>query len=102
MFDGIFHEWMNQKSRQLTLFRRRLEVISHVELVFESNFLDGQIILDRFDFLTEFNERRIVVQQRITQELRKLRHHALGPLTIFVNGSSNRIERVEEKVRVQL
>src|SRR5215213_4306984 len=79
-----------------------MNVEGYAEPVLEPDFFDVQIVADGCQLFAQRYARRIVLEQGVTQKLREGRHHPPRALRVFVNRSAQRVERVEEKVRVEL
>jgi hypothetical protein len=71
--------------------------------VLETHLLDFQVELQCFDFLRERNLSGRFIGQRISKERRQPRKHRVCPLGLLQQHKRrNRIQRVEQEVRVEL
>ena len=66
----------------------------------ESHPLDLQVVAHHVDLFAERHERRALLIERRSQQRRELHRHALGARRVVVDERGDRVERVEQKVRL--
>src|SRR6266516_2519616 len=68
----------------------------------EARFLNGDIVIEQLELLLERDERAAVAVERLPQQLREPRDHTIRLLRILEDESGDRVQRVEQKMRLQL
>src|ERR1035437_6517696 len=102
MLEGVLDEGLHDERRHESAHRARLERVAHGEPVAETNLLDRQVLLDERELRLEW---QLGLGGRVEGEAEKLceaREHEVRGLRVAVDEDADRVERVEEKVRLEL
>ena len=104
---GIFDRILDKRLQQQRGDQRIAGGVFDIEIgtqpFLEPHLLDIQIQFQRFDFLGHRHARGGLVDQRETQEGRKAGQHGIGRLRLLQKHQrGNRIQRVEQEMRVEL
>src|SRR5262245_5108286 len=105
MADGVLDQWLQDQIWKARIEQRRPFVFyfqPDLQTVFEAHSLDVQIEPQKFQFLPEGRQLLAAVLQRQTQKVSEPRHHLIGGVNILMKQSRDRIERIEQEVRLQL
>src|SRR5262245_37975239 len=99
----ILHSLLQREAR----YRRGQERVADIEFrpqpIRESRLLDGDVLSDELQFFSEWDFIRAMAAQRRPQHLAQLFDDAHGGLTVVVTHEHrDRVERVEEEVRIHL
>src|ERR1700679_1543770 len=103
MPDRVLHQRLQQKARHLRLLRLRIDLESDHQARTEPHLLQRQIFLRDCNLLLQGDLVRIRGLERATQQVRQSRDHLGGNAWLIVQHQGrNRIQRVEQEVRLQL
>jgi hypothetical protein len=100
--NGILDERLQDEVRNWHVQDRLLDVDVDLEPVAEPRLLDVEVAPDELELATERHERAIAGGEGLAQEVAEPGDHLVGRLGILVHQLGNGVERVEEKVRVEL
>src|ERR1035438_226053 len=102
MLDAILDERLQQHARNHRFKRWRIEVFDDVEFVTaKAHDFNIEVIVDELDLLAKRNKRIGTVQQP-PKNGRKLQNHLSRRIGIEAHQRRNGIQRIEEKVRIDL
>ncbi len=103
VFDRILHQRLEQHGGQLRSCRLGFDTECGAQAFFEPHLLDAEIKLQRFHFLRHRNLAARLSDQRVPQEAGQPGEHGVGGLALLEEHQrTDRIERVEEEVRIEL
>ena len=86
----------------MTLSRSSSACDGDRDSLFEPRGLDGQIVVEKRQLLAERHERPVGVSQRRTQQVAELTHQPARGLRIGFGERADRVERIEQEVRLEL
>src|SRR5207245_221401 len=87
--------------RDVGVERFRLQLLDDAELLPEAHNFNVEIVVDELDFVTQLHEGLLLIQQA-SQDTREFQDHGAGCVGIDAHKRRNRIQRVEQKVRIDL
>src|SRR5438034_10675387 len=102
MPDRVFYDRLQDQIRHSRVERLRINVHVHGEPVMKTHVLDLEITPEEFELLLKRHLLRPRVFKRKPQEVAEPSQHLIGRVHVFVKQRRNRVERVEQKVRVKL
>jgi hypothetical protein len=98
--DGVFDDGLEQKARHARPHGLGIGVDAHVEAAAEARLLDGDVAPQQLQFRGE--RHFLAAADRFAQEHAQARDHLLGGVRVLVNQLGDRVQRVEEEVRLEL
>ena len=102
VLDGIFDDRLQQHAGNESFERLLVDFLEDLQLVAaEANHFDVEIVVDELELLAQRHERFVLAQQP-PQNIRKLQHHAAGHVRIEADQRRDGIERIEQKMRIDL
>lgn len=102
VFHGVLDERLNKEAEHGILFRSRLNVEYHFELLLIPFLFNREIVADSLQLVLYRDVRAISADERIPQELGKLRDQRARLLRIFINQCSQGIEGIEKEMGIEL
>ena len=103
IFDRILDQRLEQQRRQPRLAGGGIDVEMRPQPLLEAHLLDLEIELQRLDLLRDRDLAGRLVDQRVAQEGRQPRQHRVGAVGLLQQHQGrDRIQRVEQEVRVEL
>src|SRR5262245_33002037 len=100
--NGVFDQGLKEKLRDKRIQRRRINVHPHRQTILKTDLFNFQISFENFQFLPEFYFVRRIPGQCDAQQVAELKQHPIGRVNIPSHQHGDAIERIEEKVRMQL
>ena len=82
--------------------RARVDSECHAQTIAEARLLNRDVMIEELEFLFECDERSAFAIERLAQQLREPRDHAIRLLRILEHESRNRMQRIKKEVRLQL
>src|SRR5579863_6200175 len=102
MLDRILDQWLQQHARHHHIERRWIEFLYDTQLLTaKADDFDVEIVIDKLEFFAQRSERLAAVQQP-SQNGGQLEDHVASRIWIEAHQRRNRIQRIEQKVRVDL
>src|SRR5262245_11660924 len=102
VLEAVLHHRLQQHARNERLQRLVVDFLDDLEVVLaEAGHLDVQIVVDELQFFFERNE-GFVFAQDAAQDVAEFEHNAPRSIGINPYQSGNGVERVEQKMRVDL
>src|SRR6266446_5167808 len=102
MAQRIFQQRLQNKLRHERLVQGWVNRIGHAQFILEAFLHQVEIQPRDFQFFREGNLMRARGLEREAQEVAQLRDHRVRGSNVFVHDGRNRVQRVEEEVRLQL
>ena len=102
MADGVLHERLQQEGRHGGRARAGLDAERHLESIAEASLLDRDVMIEQLQLLLQRHQRTAFPAERMTQQLAQARDHAVGLLGVLEHERRDRMQRVEEEMRLQL
>src|ERR1039458_8964094 len=102
MLDRILHQRLQDHAGHKKVERGRLEFLDHLQLVTpKARHFDIEIIIEELQLLAQWDE-RVSLAQQTPQNVAQLHDHLAGGIGIAAHQRSDRIQRVEEEVGIDL
>ena len=101
MPDAVLDNRLQQHARHQHIERCGVDVLHHPQLLPESHHLDGQVIVDKRQFLAQ-RRQIFLLPQQTPQDFRQLVHHLPGLVRVLTNQRRYRIQRIEKKMWIDL
>ena len=102
MFDGILHQRLQQHAGDDHIERRRIEFLHHPQLVApEAHDFNVQIVVDELELLAQ-RRKGLARIQEAAQNRSQFEDHLARLVRIEAHQRRNRIQRVEQKMRIDL
>ena len=99
----VLHQWLKHEGRHQGIPRGRLDVDFHPQTVGEPGALDVEVEVEQLQLAAERHLVADFALQRQAQKLAEAREHLDGlRLVSATHQAGDRVERVEEKMRVEL
>src|SRR5712672_2104464 len=102
MPNGILDQWLQEQTRNERCTNTILDVAADGETVLESNSLDRDVTVEQSQLTLEWHLLLARCRQHEPQKIAQLRHHSFGSGWICRDQSHCTVERVEQKMRIQL
>ena len=100
MGHGVLHDGLEKKPGNRSRADPRIHVPDHPEARAETRLLDGQIPLDKAELLVQRHGAGIGYLEGVAKQVGERLHHLLRLGRIGLEQGGDRVERVEEEVRV--
>src|SRR6267142_7215303 len=102
MLQTIFHHRLQQHAWYKGFQRFVVDLLDNFQIVFaEPRHFDVQVVVDKLQFFFE-RYKRFVLAQQPPQDIAELEHYATGGVGIEADQRRNGIQRVEQKVWIDL
>ncbi len=101
MLDGVFDDGLQDHAGHQAVERVLIDLFQEAQLVAEADDLDGQIVVDERDLFAERSE-ALGFSKQPAKDIRQFVNHAAGAVGIDANERGNRVQCVEQKMRVDL
>ena len=102
VLDGVLHQRLQNHAGHQMIERCRLQFLHDSQLVVaKARDLDIEIVVEKFQLLAQRNE-RIALAQQAAQNVAQLHDHLARGIGIGTHQRGNRIQRVEQEVRIDL
>ena len=102
VLDGVFDERLEHKVGHQRVERVRLHVEHNGQTIPEARLFDLQVLREEIELLLQRHFLHADVLQRHAQQVAQLRDHVVGGIDVAVHQRRDRVERVEQEVRLQL
>src|SRR5260221_1383727 len=100
--DGILHNGLQDQVGYMRRQSGRRDFEIHRKPVLETGQLDVQVAAQELQLLLQSDLLVIGIVERKPQEISQPRHHPVGRFHVRMQQRRNRVQRVEQKVRMQL
>src|SRR5215468_4752148 len=100
--NGVFNQGLKEKLRDQRVERRWINMRPDNQTILKTDLFNLKISFENFQFLPELDFVRHVSGQGATQQAAELEQHPIGRVNVPSHQHRNAVERVEEKVRMQL
>ena len=101
VLDGVLDERLQDQPRHLGVERLGIDVVAHRQAILESGLLDLQILLQELELLLQRDARRAAAVERQSQQIAQAADHPVGRVRVGVDQRRDRVQRVEQEMRVQ-
>ncbi len=102
VFETVFDNGLQEHARDKRFQRVFADFLDDVEVVFaEAGDFDVEIVVDKGKFFAEGYE-RLVLAKQAAKNVAQFEDHAAGGVRVHSNERGDRVEGVEEKVRIDL
>ena len=101
MLDRVLDQQLQQHRWQGRAERRFINVAFEAQSLLVVHFLDGQIVVDDFEFAPQRHTRGIAVIERMPQRVRQLCDHEAGALGVFIDQRTQVVQGVEHEVGIE-
>src|SRR3984957_3400476 len=102
VFDGIFHQRLQQHAGDYDIERGSGEFLAHSQLVApEAHNFDIEVVVDEFDFVPQGRKSFARIQQA-AENCSQLEDHVPRHVGVEAHQRRNRIQCIEQKVRIDL
>ena len=101
MLDAVLDQRLQQHSRHHDIQRVLCNLLHDLQLITETHHLDIQVVVGELQLLPQRQERLTVLQQH-AQNIRQLHNHLPRQLRLRAHQRSDRVQRVEQKVWIDL
>lgn len=98
----VLDKRLQQQIRHGGVERLRVNVKLHGQPILKTNLFNFQILAEEFEFLPERHFLRSGAVERVTQQIAEPRQHPIRRLRIRQIEHRNRVQRVEEEMRIEL
>ena len=102
MTDRVLDQRLQQQRRDDRGCGAWIDAERHAQPVAEARFLNRDVVIEQLELLLECDEGPAVPVERLPQQLREPGDHPVRLLRVLEHESRNRVERIEEEVRLQL
>src|SRR5688500_9803567 len=102
VLDGVFDEWLQQKVGDQRMQRIGLDVEYHRQTIAEARLFDLQVLREEIELLLQRHFLHADALQRHAQQIAQARDHRIGGFDVAMHQRRDRVERVEEEVRLHL
>ncbi len=102
MLDGVFDERLQHQVGDQRIERVRLHVEHYGQTIPEPGLFDLQILREEIELLLQRDLLDADVLERDAQQIAQLGDHVVGGIDVAVHQRRDRVERVEEEMRLQL
>jgi hypothetical protein len=102
VLDRVLDQRVDEKAGQGRRRGRRIDVDDDIEVVLEADLLDVEVVADGGDLVAQAEVVLVRRPQRVAKQLRQLGDHAARRGGVLVDEGAQRVERVEQEVRVDL
>ena len=102
MLQGVFDDRLQEHAGHKRVQGILIYVLENLQIVAaKAGYFDIQIIVDKIEFLLQ-SHKSVVLAQKPAENIAQLQHHHAGLVRVIANQRSDRIQRVEKKVRIDL
>src|SRR4029077_2110518 len=91
----IFHKRLHDQLRHEQLPRGGVNLPTYFKSVFQTHFLDAEVIADKLQFFIEANDIGARTLQSSPKQVRDLENHRFGALFLCINQSGDSLESIE-------
>src|SRR5690242_17188260 len=102
MLDRVLDQRLKDQSRNLGIHRSWIDLIVNRQPILKPCLLDFEILLQKLQFLLKRHARGIRSRERDAEQVGEATDHSIGGVWLRVNQRGNCVQRVEQKVRVEL
>ena len=102
VLDRILDERLQNQPRHFGVERLGIDVEPDRQAILEARLLDLEVLLQELQLLLQRDARRARAVERQAEQIAQAADHAIGAVGIGVHERRDRVQRVEEKVRLQL
>ena len=102
VFDGIFHQGLQQQRGNSAILARFHNVLAESQARAEADLLHFEIAAGQRQFLAQRNAVALAQAEAAAQEIREADAHFAGAGAVHGSQGGDRVQAVEEKVRVDL
>ncbi len=102
MLDRVLHQRLQDQPRHFGVERLRVDVEAHRQPILEPRLLDLEIFLQELQLLLQRHAGRAGSIERDAQQIAQPADHPIGGVGVGVDERRDRVQRVEQEMRVQL
>ena len=102
MLDGVLDERLENQPRHVGVERLRIDVELHGQPILEANLFDLEVLLQELQFLFQRDAGGAGAIEGEAEQIAEPADHAIRRFGIRVHERRDRVERVEQEVRVEL
>ena len=102
MADRVLDQRLNEHRRNGGVLHLGSDIHLDLELIAETNLLDLEVMLKKGELFSQRDLLPVLRLQRHAQQIAEMLDHAAGQLRIALHVRRDGIERVEEKMRIEL
>src|SRR5215475_3576720 len=100
--NGVFNQWLKEELRNQRVERRRINMRPDGQTILKTDLFNFQILFENFQFLPELYFVRRISGQGAAQQAAESEKHPISRVNIPSHQHGDAVERVEQKVRMQL
>jgi hypothetical protein len=102
VLDAVFNQRLQQDAGHQNLQRARIDLLFHAQLVgAKAHHFDVEVVVGKAQLLAQRNVGVVILEQR-AQNVGQLHRHLARHLRLHAHQRGNGVERVEQKVRIDL
>ena len=100
--DRVFDEGLQQQRGHDCRCGPRIHAKRDPQVIAKARFLNRDVVVQQLELLLQCDEGAALTVKRLAQELRQPRDHAIGLLGILEHEGRDRVEGIEEEMRLEL
>lgn len=100
--DRVLHQRLQHQPRYLRVQHLGRDLAAETQAIAQPHLFDADVAIDDAEFLAQ---RGVLLPRRlqaVAQQTAELHQHAVGGVDVVVDHLGDRIERVEQEVRIEL
>ena len=102
VLDRVFHERLQQHGRNREVKHSWFDIEPHPQALLVPHLLEGEIVVHGAQLVLEGHRLKLARLQRVAQQIGELGDGLAGPVGVLVNQPTQRVERIEDEMRIDL